>query len=69
MKNFSKNIKTSRGFTLLEMIVAIGIFTIVMLMATSALVTIIGANRKVQSQQVAINNLNFALESKSIVYL
>lgn len=52
-----------RGFTLVEMIVAVFIFSIVMLIAVGALVSIIEANRKAQNVKSVMNNLNFALDS------
>ncbi len=55
----------SNGFTLIEMMVAVSIFTIVMMMATGALLSILDSNRKVQSQQAIFSNLDFALESMS----
>ena len=55
--------KTAGGFTLVEMIVSIGIFTAVMFIATGALLSVVGLNKKAQAQQSAINNLNFALEN------
>lgn len=51
------------GFTLLEMLVAVGLFAIVMLVAVGSLVSIIGANRRAQAQQDVVNNLAFALEN------
>lgn len=53
----------TKGFTLVEMIVAIFIFSIVMVVAVGALVSVIGANRKAQAVKSVMNNLNFALES------
>lgn len=56
---------TSRasGFTLVEMIVAIFVFSVVMVIATGALVSIIGANRKAQSVKSVMNNLAFSVDS------
>jgi len=51
------------GFTLVEMIVAIFVFSVVMVIATGALVTILGANRKAQAVKSVMNNLNFTLDS------
>jgi prepilin-type N-terminal cleavage/methylation domain-containing protein len=51
------------GFTLIEMIVAVFLFTVVMVVATAALATVINANRRVQGAQNVMNNLNFALDS------
>lgn len=55
--------KLGAGFTLVEMIVAIGLFTIVMFVATGALLSVVNLNKKAQAQQSAINNLNFVLEN------
>lgn len=68
MKNFIQHYffskkKDRAGFSLVEMIVAIGIFTAVMFIAIGALLSIVGLNKKAQAQQSAINNLNFALEN------
>ncbi len=56
---------TARGFTLVEMIVAVGLFTAVMVVAGSSLLAILDANRKSQSLSAVMNNLNFALEGMS----
>jgi prepilin-type N-terminal cleavage/methylation domain-containing protein len=52
-----------KGFTLVEMIVSVGLFSIVMLIAISAILSIIGNNKKVQAINNVVNNLNFAIES------
>ena len=54
---------TTRGFTLVEMIVAVALFAIVMTVATGAIFTIVNANRSAQSLNSVITNLNFAIES------
>lgn len=59
--NISKNKK--RGFTLLEMIVSLGIFSLVAVIAVGSLVRITGLNRRAQSLQSAMDNVSFALES------
>lgn len=53
------------GFTLVELIVALGLFTVVMMISTSALLSLADTNRKVQSMRIAFDNLNLALESMS----
>ena len=53
------------GFTLLEMIVALGIFSIVAVIAVGSLVKISSLNRASQSMQAALNNSNYILESIS----
>lgn len=53
------------GFTLVEMIVAIAVFSIVMTVSVGALLSMIDANRKAQSLKSVIDNLNFAVENMS----
>lgn len=52
----------NKGFTLFEMLVAVFIFSIVVLIAMNALVGIIGAQRKATSVQNIQDNVRFALE-------
>lgn len=54
-----------RGFSLVEMIVSLGIFTIVLFIATSAFLTVVNADRKSRSTRIAMDNLNLALEDMS----
>jgi len=54
---------TRSGFTLIEMLVAIALFSVVVTVALGTIVTIIDSNRKAQSLTLVINDLNFALES------
>jgi prepilin-type N-terminal cleavage/methylation domain-containing protein len=53
----------SKGFTLVEMIVAIALFTVVALVAIGALLRIVDANKRAQSIKNSVNNMNFALEA------
>jgi prepilin-type N-terminal cleavage/methylation domain-containing protein len=52
-----------KGFTLIEMLVAVGLFSVVMLVSVSAILSIIGNNKKAQGINNVVNNLNFAIES------
>ncbi|MBI2049271.1 MAG: hypothetical protein HYT29_02460 [Parcubacteria group bacterium] len=54
--------KTS-GFTLVEMIVALGFFTVIMLVVISVLASVSGANEKARTMRIVIDNLNFAVEN------
>ena len=55
---------TSRtGFTLVEMLVSVGLFAVVMLMASSAYLVIVAGNRQAQAVGSASDNLSFALET------
>jgi len=67
MKNNLQRVSgiSAGGFTLVEMLVALGIFSIVMLVAVSALLSVVDLNRKAQAAKSVMNNLNFALESMS----
>lgn len=51
-----------RGFTLVEMIVAVALFAIVMMVCVGALLSLVNANRKAQALQSVINNVNIALD-------
>jgi prepilin-type N-terminal cleavage/methylation domain-containing protein len=59
-----KNFYTKqKGFTLVEVLVATMIFTLVMTIAISSLVAISGANKKTQAMRAVTDGLNFALEN------
>lgn len=52
-----------KGFTLVEMLVAVALFLVVMVVALGALLSMSQANRKAQSIKAVVNNLNSSLES------
>jgi len=52
----------SRGFTLIEMIVSVGLFAVVMLICVAALLSLVDANKKAQAIQSVMNNLNVAVD-------
>lgn len=54
--------ENSRGFSLVEMIVAVALFAIVMLVSIGALMSLITANRKARALESTMNNLNIALD-------
>jgi prepilin-type N-terminal cleavage/methylation domain-containing protein len=64
-KTIISKLKFTTGFTLVEMMVAIAVFSIVMVTAMSALLNVIDANSKAKSIKTAINNIHFALENIS----
>ncbi len=53
------------GFTLIEILVSVAIFSIIMTISLGALLSMSEANRKVQVLSSTINNLSFALDSMS----
>jgi prepilin-type N-terminal cleavage/methylation domain-containing protein len=54
-----------RGFTLIELMVSVTIFSIVMVISMGALLSISGADKKAESIKTVMNNLSFALDSMS----
>jgi prepilin-type N-terminal cleavage/methylation domain-containing protein len=57
--------RQKKGFTLVEMIVSIGLFTIVLFIASSAFLAVLNADRKSRATRTAIDNLNLSLEDMS----
>lgn len=55
--------RASRGFSLVELMVSLGIFSMVATMATGAYLIIIGANRHAQAIATGINSVSYALEN------
>jgi prepilin-type N-terminal cleavage/methylation domain-containing protein len=62
---FNKKIQkeTEKGFTLIEMLVSLALFSIVIVVIMGSILTIVDVNRKSQSLTVVMNDLNFVLES------
>lgn len=54
-----------KGFTLIEIMVAVALFAVVMTISVGALLSLVDANRKAQALNSVMNNLNFALENMS----
>ena len=71
MKKFRRNqrdtfLRTFRhGFTLIEMIVAFGLFAVIMVVSVGSLLSLMQANYKAQSLKTVVNNLHFAFENIS----
>jgi len=57
--------KLNAGFTLIELVIAVGIFAVISLFATGALVVLFESNRKSSSIQSVMTNFNFAFEEMS----
>lgn len=58
-------LSSQSGFTLIELMVSLMLFTIVVLAAVGSLYAVNNASRKVQAMRSVIDNLNFGLESMS----
>lgn len=57
----TKNLQ--RGYTLLEMMISLTLFSLVMVLATGALFAFVSGDRKSRSTNDVTNNLTFAMES------
>jgi prepilin-type N-terminal cleavage/methylation domain-containing protein len=55
----------NRGFTLVELLVSLALFSIVVVSALGAVLTISDANRRVQKNRAVMDNINLAMESMS----
>lgn len=64
-RGFKRPADGEGGFTFLEMLVSLAIFSVVAIIAVGSLVRITGLNRKAQSIQSAMNSVSFALETMS----
>ena len=54
---------STRGFTLIELMVSVTLFVVVMLVAVGALLSLVDANRKARALESVMNNLNIAVDS------
>lgn len=54
---------SSTGYTLIELIVATGLFSLIMLLASGAYLMMIGLQRQAQGIATGIDNLSFAIET------
>lgn len=51
-----------QGFTLIEVIVSVGLFTVVMTIALGALFMVINSNKQAKAIKLVVNNINLAME-------
>lgn len=54
---------TSRGYTLIELIISVGLFALIMTLTSGAYFVMIDINRQTQGITAGINDLAFALET------
>lgn len=62
MEKFKNNQNNQKGFTLVEVMVSVGIFTIIMLISINAILSVNNVYRKSRSMRSAIDNLSFIME-------
>jgi len=60
MKN---KLKINKGFTLVEMLIAISLFVVIAFISIGAILSIFDANRRAQSSKTVVDNLNLAIEN------
>jgi len=53
----------AKGFTLIEALVSLGLFSIVVVSASGVILSVISSNRKNQAISSVVNNLNYSIES------
>ena len=58
-----KRVSLQSGFTLIEMIVSLALFSIVVTISVGALLVLIASNERFQEEQSVMTNLSFALDS------
>jgi len=61
----SFNQRVSRGYTLLELMVSVGLFSLVMLIVLSAYLTLVHLDRKARATTDVMTNISFVAESMS----
>lgn len=56
-------VKNSKGFTLVELIVSVGLFALVMLIATGAYFSLIALDKRARATGQVVSNLSFAMDT------
>lgn len=62
-KGLPREAKRRGGFTLVEIIIAIGLFALIASMSIGAVITIFDANRRSESSKTVVDNLNYSIEN------
>ncbi|MDB5188744.1 MAG: hypothetical protein JWM92_342 [Candidatus Nomurabacteria bacterium] len=65
LKDLSRSSNAQAGFTLVELLVSLTLFTIVVTAAVGSLYTVNQASARVTAMRTVLDNLNFAMESMS----
>lgn len=61
----TNNKKSTRGFSLIEIIVAVGVFTVVAMLTVGSLLILTAAEKRVASVQINQDNIRFAVDLMS----
>jgi prepilin-type N-terminal cleavage/methylation domain-containing protein len=65
MHTFTHKTYTNAGFSLIELLVSIALFSVVITMSVGTMIVLLDANAKAQNMNVLMTNLSFALNSMS----
>lgn len=60
---FKKSHSEQKGFTLIELMVAVSVFTVIMVISMGSILSVIDANRKSQTLRSVMDNLNYTMEA------
>lgn len=63
VSDVQKRAPSEKGFSLIELMVAVALFAIIMMVAVGALLALVDANRKARALESIMNNLNISLDS------
>lgn len=58
-----RTLNKNKGFTLVELMVSVSIFTVVMFISMGSILTVFDSSRKSQNLRAVMDNLNFTLEA------
>ena len=58
----SKKGGSNHGFTLIEIMVAVSIFSLIMVISMGSILSVFDANKKSQTLRTVMDNMNFTLE-------
>ncbi len=62
-KSLASRKEREGGFTIVELLVAVAVFSVAVVIGIGSVLVVLNANKKAQSVQLIMNNLNFAFEN------
>lgn len=60
---FNNNIKKNKGFSLIEILISIGIFTLITVVAIGSFMSTSNSAKKSKALRIAMDNVNFAMDN------